>query len=113
MTVPRPEMSERDMLLSDIEASSGYDKTHWQWVVDLADFLLAAGWHHTRAQPVAAWRPTHQHRKGGLYQVVGGGFIEADKSHVVIYQDQDGTRWIRPWDEFYDGRFTILPEPPQ
>ncbi|MEM9709273.1 MAG: DUF1653 domain-containing protein [Pseudomonadota bacterium] len=52
-----------------------------------------------------AWRPTHRHRKGGLYRLVGQGVYEPDRSPVAIYDDRDGTIWIRPLDEFNDGRF--------
>lgn len=56
------------------------------------------------------WRPTHQHRKGGLYRVIGRGLIEASKAPAVIYEAEDGTLWVRPETEFDDGRFTPLPQ---
>lgn len=54
------------------------------------------------------WHPTHRHRKGGGYRVLGHGILEADRSDVVIYDDADGTIWVRSKSEFYDGRFTPL-----
>lgn len=53
----------------------------------------------------------YRHRYGGLYRVVGTGFSTIDKSQHVIYKhmypfDQD--IWIRPYDEWTDGRFTLL-----
>lgn len=51
------------------------------------------------------WRPTHQHRKGGLYRLIQRGIYESDRSPVAIYDDADGTVWVRPWGEFQDGRF--------
>lgn len=54
------------------------------------------------------WSPTHQHRKGGLYRVLGEGIWEPDRSPAVIYDDVEGTVWIRPAAEFDDGRFTPL-----
>lgn len=54
------------------------------------------------------WLPTHRHRKGGLYRVLTHGILEADRSPVVIYDDADGTVWVRPTAEFNDGRFTPL-----
>lgn len=54
------------------------------------------------------WVATHRHRKGGLYRVLGQGILEADRSEAIIYQDKDGTIWIRPTLEFEDGRFERL-----
>ena len=51
------------------------------------------------------WAATHRHRKGGLYRVLGRGVLESDRSDVVIYDDADGTVWVRPTVEFDDGRF--------
>ncbi|AKS46633.1 Protein of unknown function [Octadecabacter temperatus] len=56
----------------------------------------------------ARWKATHRHRKGRLYRVVGPAILEADRSAVVIYDDADGTVWVRSADEFNDGRFTPL-----
>lgn len=58
------------------------------------------------------WAPTHQHRKGGLYRVLAEGTLETDRSPVVIYDDAEGTIWVRPTAEFDDGRFTALVPPP-
>ncbi len=54
------------------------------------------------------WRATHRHRKGGLYRRMCDGILEADRSDVVIYDDADGTVWVRARAEFEDGRFTPL-----
>ncbi|MEN8840621.1 MAG: DUF1653 domain-containing protein [Octadecabacter sp.] len=54
------------------------------------------------------WQATHRHKKGGLYRLVGPATLEADRSDVVIYDDADGTVWVRSKAEFYDGRFTPL-----
>ena len=52
------------------------------------------------------WTPTHRHKKGGLYRVLGRAVLEADRSDVVVYDDAEGTVWVRPVDEFEDGRFS-------
>lgn len=70
-------------------------------VIALCDAVLAQG-----------WRPTHRHRKGGLYRVVARGSIEADLTPAVIYDDAEGRVWVRPAAEFDDGRFAALPTPP-
>jgi hypothetical protein len=51
------------------------------------------------------WRPTHQHRKGGLYRVLAIGVLEADRTDAVIYDDAEGHIWVRAKSEFCDGRF--------
>ncbi len=56
----------------------------------------------------AAWQATHRHRKGGRYRVLHTGIYEPDRSDVVIYDDAEGTIWVRPLAEFNDGRFTSL-----
>jgi len=60
-----------------------------------------------QTKPVASrWAATHRHKKGGLYRLTGKGVYEPDRSPVAIYDDAEGTVWIRPWEEFHDGRFT-------
>ncbi|WP_375280493.1 hypothetical protein [Pseudooctadecabacter sp.] len=52
------------------------------------------------------WHPTHRHKKGGGYRLLGYGVLEADRSRVAIYDDAEGTVWVRDAAEFEDGRFT-------
>lgn len=54
------------------------------------------------------WQPTHRHRKGGLYRVIGEAIWEPDRTTVVIYDDAEGQVWVRPKTSFEDGRFTPL-----
>ena len=54
------------------------------------------------------WVPTHQHRKGGLYRLLGLGTNEADRRVVAVYDDDTGHIWVRDAAEFNDGRFTPL-----
>ena len=58
--------------------------------------------------PSLHWAPTHMHKKGGAYRHLHDGILEADHSAVVIYDDRDGQVWVRPHDEFHDGRFSPL-----
>ena len=53
-----------------------------------------------------AWHPTHRHHKGGGYRLLGYGVNEADRTRVAIYDDAEGTVWVRSAEEFNDGRFT-------
>jgi hypothetical protein len=54
---------------------------------------------------VESWRPTHRHRKGGLYELIGyGRHTETDEA-VAIYRSADGIWWVRPAEMFDDGRF--------
>jgi hypothetical protein len=60
------------------------------------------------------WRPTHQHRKGGLYQEIARGHSTDEMPiPIVIYRDERGDWWARAASEFDDGRFTKLPTPPK
>ena len=52
------------------------------------------------------FKPTHRHRKGGLYQELMRGRLEKDLTPVVIYRAEDGSVWVRSEAEFDDGRFT-------
>lgn len=71
--------------------------------------------------PDDGWRPTHRHMgRGTSYQVVAEGYLQttaligtaADDEHVTLYRGEDGRWWVRPTDEFNDGRFEPLPPPP-
>lgn len=48
------------------------------------------------------WHPTHRHKKGGGYRLLGFGVLEADRTSVAIYDDIDGTVWVRDAAEFND-----------
>jgi len=59
--------------------------------------------------PGSSDQPTHRHRKGGLYRMLARGYIEETLAPCVIYQDfREGYVWVRPEDNFMDGRFTAL-----
>ena len=68
--------------------------------------IMAAG--SGTARVGSSWEPTHRHRKGGLYRVLAQGVLETDRSSAIIYDDADGTIWIRAKSEFQDGRFERL-----
>lgn len=57
------------------------------------------------------WRPTHSHRKGGQYRMLGECWIEAGMVRAVVYDDSNGDVWVRPISEFHDGRFVALNKP--
>jgi hypothetical protein len=62
----------------------------------LADFRALVG---------SRWR----HRKGGDYEVVQIAYRESDSSIEVVYVSRaSGDAFIRPYDEFMDGRFLPL-----
>lgn len=46
-----------------------------------------------------------QHRKGGIYSVLG-----IHDGTVFYVAHADGALWFRPAAEFFDGRFTRLPD---
>jgi hypothetical protein len=53
--------------------------------------------------------PEHRYRHlktGGTYKVIAHGKLEWSLAPVVIYEaEKDGTIWVRPEAEFFDGRF--------
>jgi hypothetical protein len=52
------------------------------------------------------WKATHQHKKGGLYRVLYDSVLSSDNlSLYVVYDDNSGRVWVKPKDEFDDGRF--------
>ena len=51
------------------------------------------------------WR----HRKGGDYEIAQIAYRESDLSLEVVYIAQSsGDVFVRPYDEFMDGRFTSM-----
>jgi hypothetical protein len=57
----------------------------------------------------ADWKPTHLHIKtGGFYKMLYYACIEKTLERVIIYQGVDGNVWVRPVEEFFDGRFESL-----
>lgn len=52
-------------------------------------------------------------KSGGQYSVLEEGKLQTaepvgDMTDVVIYRSTSGGIWVRPTDEFYDGRFEII-----
>jgi len=58
------------------------------------------------------WR----HKKRGTeYTIIGNGLLQSDapildEHPVVVYRGDDGTIWVRPPTEFFDGRFEMIGE---
>ncbi len=52
------------------------------------------------------WTPTHRHYKGGLYRELMRVEREGDRQPMVVYEAQDGIRWVRAASEF-DGEVWI------
>lgn len=46
------------------------------------------------------WHPTHRHKKGGGYRLLGYATLEADRSRVAVYDDAEGNVWVRDAAEF-------------
>lgn len=54
---------------------------------------------------------TWVHKKtGGVYTVLETGRIEHNLEEVVIYRGSSGV-WVRPFEEFIDGRFSVMSFP--
>lgn len=65
------------------------------------------------AEGDAPFAPTHRHYKGGLYQLLCWGCLEADMSPVAIYRNEVGSVFARPqkeWAGQVDGnaRFEVI-----
>lgn len=61
-----------------------------------------------RAEPKirAQKHKNYKHLKTGhVYRCMGFGFIEARMEPCVIYEGPDNIIWVRPREEFEDGRF--------
>ena len=45
----------------------------------------------------------------GIYEIIGYGKIEKDQTPVAIYEQiWEGRIWVRPTEEFEDGRFELM-----
>ncbi len=53
------------------------------------------------------FRELYRHKKtGGIYEVICNATRESDGALMVVYRNTEtGDRWVRPADEFGDGRF--------
>lgn len=53
-----------------------------------------------------------EHKKGGKYELLGFAVREIDLVPVVMYQrvDENEPIFVRPYVEFFDGRFVKCPE---
>jgi hypothetical protein len=64
------------------------------------------------------WQPTHRHKKTeGEYRLVGPVMVQCatpinDEDRLYLYDNMLGIRFVRPIDEFNDGRFEALPAAP-
>jgi len=65
----------------------------------------------------AAGKKWRHKKRGTTYTEIGRGKLQStghmDMRDCVIYQGEDGAFWIRPTDEFEDGRFEPLPRAPK
>ena len=44
----------------------------------------------------------YRHFKGGIYTYICDALLEWDEDcHVIVYEDEQGRRWVRPRVEFY------------
>lgn len=70
------------------------------------------------APVVDGWKPTHRHvKRGTLYRLVSSAVLQTehpvgDNEFLALYQDEHGLYWVRPADEFKDGRFALLSSEP-
>ncbi len=64
---------------------------------------------------VEGWRPTHRHvKRRTQYMVLNTAIMQCvdgqyDDMPLVLYRDIAGNHWVRPVEEFNDGRFEAIP----
>jgi hypothetical protein len=100
-------------------------------IIDHADSMVCAALESTDEQKSSApeteatcsdgvWQPTHRHvKRGTLYELLGLGMLQIepgasplqDYDRLAVYWDEKGGLWLRPADEFFDGRFEEVPIP--
>ncbi|WP_143748402.1 Lar family restriction alleviation protein [Mesorhizobium carmichaelinearum] len=102
-----------------IKGRAEYDVAEWNWVLNggpkphILDFDTAA------RSDLAQWKPTHRHlKRGNPYRYIGAAKLQSsvplcDKDSMIVYQAEDGSLWVRPHVEFYDGRFEPLSAAPE
>lgn len=58
---------------------------------------------------IQPWLPVHESKDMiGLAKIQVSGEPLKDGDAIVLYQGEDGTLWVRLFDEFMDGRFMLL-----
>ena len=99
-------------------AAKGAFKGRWRWYKEVAEDIDALISNFLQA-------PTHRHvKRGSEYVLIGYGKMQSedwvtdhgcdgsrlvDMQEVAIYRAvSDGSLWVRPKDEFEDGRFVRL-----
>lgn len=94
-----------DMTCADLYSLYQYmlhlEKRHQEFLNMIADQLYN-------------FKPTHKHiKRGNLYQTIHLATLQTsepieDGADVTVYRDEDGNVWVRPDDEFNDGRFESI-----
>jgi hypothetical protein len=109
---PRPALASDNVLLPEknFDVMSPPMSSEWG-TSELVDENVEFG--------VKLFEPTHRHvgRSGlgnqGLYEVIAEGYLQVsdaqwDEASVTIYRGADGKWWVRPTEEFNDGRFEAV-----
>jgi hypothetical protein len=88
--------------LGDEKGTLDYGRHFWTALVALQSPTREKG----PGMTPTPFRPTHRHRKGGLYELLGYGRHTETGDALAVYRSDDGTLWVRPREMFDDGRFT-------
>ncbi len=110
------------MLLAQhaVEATHGWGNNDLSMIERVARALTEYGAQRAREADTPPQSDWLHKKRGTTYQIIGearaqivGKPIEEDSVVVVYRSNQDGSLWVRPREEFYDGRFEQISTPPQ
>jgi hypothetical protein len=60
---------------------------------------------HRPPRPVLIPGEKYRHRKGGIYTLIALAKHTETGEDLVVYSAESGEVWVRPLDQFSDGRF--------
>lgn len=94
-----------------ITAASTQQMVYVEWTNDQKSWIYRE--FLRRISPAPPRRVRHK-KRGTLYDVLGEAELQTstdlvDGSEMIVYRGDDGRLWVRPIDEFEDGRFEDVP----
>jgi len=88
--------------------TQGYQPFGPEWEIEMMKFdkrSLIEMYHRKCQKSLAGKKQKYRHYKGGIYTMICDATLEwcpeDAGSHVIIYEGEDGRRWVRPRHEFF------------